>query len=660
MHGFMHSKKNHSRQFSIDVIQRGSLATGGGRWYYKKIQATKLKKPGVRKMLPVTEFPKSRGCDMTDSRMHDWFRQPGDEDLSRILLQHCPVMLWMAGLNGTIDFMNRVGMEYFGITPQNIRDNGWRAFLHPEDTGIFEEALRTALDREQLFQSLVRGQQADGSWRWVEWHGMPTFDHNGSCTGLSGSLSDITEHVVAEERMDRERELFQTIFNEIPVMLVLWDPTLRKFSLNRHAEAVLGWTGDDVADGDFMSRVYPDLEYRSRVASFMESLEAGWHEWNVTTRDGSVVPSDWANIRLSDDTMIGIGVDLSEKKDAELELAQYRQRLEEMVVERTRKLREKMDELTETQQNVDLIINTVPDGIVVTTGDGQVIFANPAAKKILGKEHPELFGTRFGFPVTHEPSEITVRLDEQRSSVLELHTTEIRWQDNPCFLTHFRDITRERADSDKVRELSQRVLEAQEMERRDIGHELHDEVGGMLTAIKLELGRVRKKLDEAAVSELERVNALLDETMDGVSNLSQKMRPDILNEYGLAEALRWHFDQYTGRTSVRVQFDTNLPDARFPGTIETAAYRIIQEALTNVARHAGTDEVSVRVYCGEDMIRIEVEDSGCGFDDTQVKIASNGIAGMQDRAYLAGGDLFIDSSPGRGTIVTCSLPTVCA
>ena len=313
----------------------------------------------------------------------------------------------------------------------------------------------------------------------------------------------------------------------------------------------------------------------------------------------------------------------------------------------------------EQQRNIDLIINTVPDGIVVVTSDRQIIFTNQAADKILGKERSELFGAPFDFPLTHEPREITVRLDVQHDSILEVHATGIQWQDKPCFLIHIRDITREREESDKVRVLSQRLLEAQEKERRDIGHELHDEVGGMLTAIKLELGRARKKLDQAAVSELERVNALLDETMDGVSNLSQKMRPDILNEYGLVEALRWHFDRYTVRTGVSVQFDTNLPDERFPGIIETTAYRIIQEALTNVARHAGTDEVSVRVYCEEDMLHIEVEDTGGGFDESQVKIASNGIAGMQDRAYLAGGDLFIDSSLGRGTIVTCNLPVVC-
>jgi PAS domain S-box-containing protein len=97
----------------------------------------------------------------------------------------------------------------------------------------------------------------------------------------------------------------------------MWEPQLQRFTLNRHAESVLGWTTADANNGDFMSKVYPDAEYRAKVSEYMQSLKSGWHEWIGTTKNGDLVPIEWANVRLSDDTMIGIGVDLRDRKQAE-------------------------------------------------------------------------------------------------------------------------------------------------------------------------------------------------------------------------------------------------------------------------------------------------------------------------------------------------------
>jgi PAS domain S-box-containing protein len=127
----------------------------------------------------------------------------------------------------------------------------------------------------------------------------------------------LTERKHIEETVAHQRELLQSVFDNIPVMLVVWDPCLKKFTLNRKAETVLGWTTADANDGDFMSKVYPDPVYRNEVAAYMRSLSPEWREWNVATKDGGRVPSTWTNIRLTDETMIGIGVDLSDRKQAE-------------------------------------------------------------------------------------------------------------------------------------------------------------------------------------------------------------------------------------------------------------------------------------------------------------------------------------------------------
>jgi PAS domain S-box-containing protein len=111
-------------------------------------------------------------------------------------------------------------------------------------------------------------------------------------------------------------ELLQNLVYNVPVLLVIWDPQLQRFTLNPYAETVLGWTIADANQGDFISKVYPDPDYRARVVEYMQSVEPGWREWFCTTKNGSSVPIKWANSRLIDGTIVGIGVDLHERKSA--------------------------------------------------------------------------------------------------------------------------------------------------------------------------------------------------------------------------------------------------------------------------------------------------------------------------------------------------------
>jgi signal transduction histidine kinase len=143
--------------------------------------------------------------------------------------------------------------------------------------------------------------------------------------------------------------------------------------------------------------------------------------------------------------------------------------------------------------------------------------------------------------------------------------------------------------------------------------------------------------------------------MDLVSNLSYNMRPDILNEFGLIEALKDYFERYTKQTGIKVSFKQQKLEERYPEIIQTSAYRIIQESLTNVARYADVNKVTVSMRSDSEKLYLQVEDQGCGFDPQQLDTTSSGIIGMQDRALVAGGELVVDSSPGKGTCVTCEL-----
>jgi PAS domain S-box-containing protein len=329
-----------------------------------------------------------------------------------------------------------------------------------------------------------------------------------------------------------------------------------------------------------------------------------------------------------------------------------RKRAEERIDEL---LRERELQLDETQANFRHLVNTMADGVVVVDSNGYIEFANPAATVIFDLPEKELIGYPLGLPASRGIAEIETQIGKQ-TKTLEINSVRINWDDRPAYLVTLRDITQQKRDRERIRTLSFRLVEAQEKERRQIGHELHDEVGGALTGIKLLLTKSIKSLGEKAQSELKDVNDLLDETMDLVSTLSHNMRPDILDEFGLAEALRWYFEIYTRQTGIEVRFRQVKLDERYPSAIETTAYRIIQEALTNVARYAGVKTATVTVRGDSGKLYIQVHDRGCGFDPGQIDFTSSGISGMQDRALVVGGKLVVDSSPGRGTCVTCELP----
>ena len=215
-----------------------------------------------------------------------------------------------------------------------------------------------------------------------------------------------------------------------------------------------------------------------------------------------------------------------------------------------------------------------------------------------------------------------------------------------------------RENAERLQVLSRRLMEIQESERRQIARELHDEVGEILTGLKLNLEVSAQAASDQVASRLGEAQVLVQELMTRTRELSLALRPAILDDLGLLPALLRHFERYTGQTKVHVTFKHNGLEQRLPSDLETAAYRIVQEALTNVARHAKVKEVTVRVWADPETLDVQVEDWGTGFDPEIALGAhvSSGLTGMRERVMLLGGDLKLESSPGKGTRVRAEFP----
>lgn len=220
------------------------------------------------------------------------------------------------------------------------------------------------------------------------------------------------------------------------------------------------------------------------------------------------------------------------------------------------------------------------------------------------------------------------------------------------------DITDRKLAEEQLRGLSHRLVTAQENERRRIARELHDEVGQLLTALKLCLDKAASSEPARDGSELQEARVALRELMARVRSMSLELRPTMLDDLGLLPTLLWHFKRYTAQTKVQVRFKHRGLRQDLPQEVVTAAYRIVQEALTNVARYAQVGSVSVRVRAEPDALLVEVEDRGVGFDVESVAPTRTGLNGMRERALSLKGKLLVQSKPGEGTCIIAELPLV--
>jgi signal transduction histidine kinase len=203
----------------------------------------------------------------------------------------------------------------------------------------------------------------------------------------------------------------------------------------------------------------------------------------------------------------------------------------------------------------------------------------------------------------------------------------------------------------ELRALSRKLLSVQEDERRFLARELHDEIGQVLTGLNFQLAAVRKD-EKAALTEAQ---ATVQALTEQVRQLSMDLRPAVLDRYGLLAAIEWYAERYETRTGIAVDLRHEGLGRRFSPEVEIGAYRVMQEALTNVARHARASAATIQLFGDDRMLTVVVRDRGAGFDAAKAT-ATSGLGGMRERMALLGGMLEVDSAAGRGTTITAEIP----
>lgn len=316
--------------------------------------------------------------DLSDRKKAE-FELQKQQKLLESIIKTIPNFLYIYDIEAQQNIYANVAFTaMLGYTPQELQDRGTEAIsslIHPDDmpkliAGM--QRLENSTNPQEIDDIDYRIKHKNGEWRWV--HDRSTIfkrTPDGKMNEVIGSVLDITDRKQAEESLKQQKELLQTIFDNVPVMLALLDKNGKINWVNSHWEQVLGWSLAEIKDRDILAEFYPQPEYRQYVWDEIQAATQSWSDFKTQVRDGRIIDTSWANVRLSDGSCIGIGQDITERKRAEAELKELNETLEAQVAQRTAEL--------------ETFFDALPDRIfVVERKNMRQPFVNKTLAKICG------------------------------------------------------------------------------------------------------------------------------------------------------------------------------------------------------------------------------------------------------------------------------------
>jgi|GEM_PF-457025 PAS domain S-box-containing protein len=479
----------------------------------------------------------------------------------------------------------------------------------------------------------------------------------------------ITERKQAEEALRHEKELSDFIINSLPGVFYLYDEQLRFLRVNRKFEEVLGYSAPEIANMSPLDLFEgPDRDLVAQRIEQVFNEGEGEVEAFFVTKERDHIPYYFTGLRTminGKPHLLGVGIDITARREAEAARRQSEERLRLAVAASGTGL-----------WDWDLRTNRV--------------YFSPEWKRQLGYEDLEL-PNRFEewesrlHPEDHDRAvatvqayienpwpdyEIEFRLRHKDGSYrwilakADLYFDEtgrpVRMMGSHLDITRRKLMEQELEEASKqLRGLAARLAESEDAERKRLARELHDQVGQNLTVLSINLDIVKGQLPEKTMaparSRLDTSMALIQQTGRAIRNLMAELRPPVLDDYGLLAALRWHAGEFTAWTGIAVEVEGEELTPRLDPTVENVFFRISQEALTNVAKHAQASRAVVSLEALGDTVRMVIADNGAGFDPKSVGKPKGGhgwgLLSMQERALAVGGRCRIESSPGEGAKV---------
>jgi len=573
----------------------------------------------------------------------------------------------------TMTFVSERYREWTGYSPEDFYHDRytWPKTVHPEDRASAIESYVRAYESKTEYNHEYRIVHKDtGQVRWVRDHGVPVIDEKGTLTLIDGIITDITERKQAEAEIKRLKEKYESLIRNIPITIYssLPDETSTTIFVSERYREWTGYSPEDFYHDRYTwpKSVHPE-DRASAIEAYVRAYESKTeynHEYRIVHRDTGQVR--WVRdhgVPVTDEkgTLIlidGIITDITERKQVE-------------------------EALQKSEEFSSKLLNNSPNPIVVINSDLSVGYVNPAMERMTGFSSRGLLGKKPPYPwwteeIRHKVSKDLQealsegiskreRLFQKRNGErfwVEVTAAQVTHNDGSRYLlVNWTNITEQKRLREDMEFYIREITIAQEQERKRISRELHDETAQSLADLytDVDMTIMKEQLSEKVVRRLEQLRFKIDSMLEEVRRFSHELRPGLLDQFGLIPSLESLAEDVNTEEKISCRLEVTGSEQRLSSEAEALLFRITQEALRNIKKHAKATEAIVRVDFSRGKAGLSITDNGVGFKVPEIlsgfaRRGKLGLMGMQERAHLLNGSLKVKSTAGKGTTVTVEIP----
>ena len=609
-----------------------------------------------------------------------------DSSLAERYFDLVEVIIVALDTEGTVTLVNRKGCEILGCSREEIVGRDWFEEFVPrrvraEVLKVFRNIIENKNENLVYYENPVLNRA--GEERIIAWHNSLLKESTGHPMGTLSSGVDITRQRAAESSLRENEERFRYLFETMAQGVIYQAADGRIVAANPSALKILG-----LAEDQILGKTFSDIRWRS-IREDGSEFSAEDHPSMVALRTGQAVlgavmgvfnPREeryrWIVLNAIPQFRVGVKTlfqvytcfhDFTDRKQSEEKLRLSEEKLQKLV-----------------EQSID--------GILICDADGRIVEWNPVLERISGLQKAEVLGkpldeivSTFAPSVRFIPAgqddlgryvnelfwntaanwlntnlEVEIERGESETTFLLVIPFAIQTAGSTLFMVIARDVTAQKRTELAFHALTEYLETVRERERTDVSREIHDELGQVLTAIRMDIRWIFSRLTGSppGVSErLRQMDTVIGKAMEAVHRISSSLRPAILDDLGLMAAVEWEAAEFQKHSGIPCAVRIEGEDLSIPRDTATAMFRILQEALTNAARHAKATRLEVSLSVGQRMIELCVRDDGRGIPAGRIADPhSFGLTGMRERARRIGGACEIAAQSGGGTTVRARIP----